>query len=488
LIEDAGNPDALPVVGMYAPVYRGGDPASDAARSAALSGFAMAIFRVAPLVNIAAAAVDASGLGLVLQDPEARETPLLAERPANASALPRRKGFTLEFPMQFADRRWALSVFTLPGAFLPSKRGAIGIASAGVLAALLGLATVTSLRTISRLRRQVEKVGPYRLVARLGRGAMGVVWEARHALLRRPTAVKLLAPGTQGERSLARFEREVQLTAGLTHPSTIAIYDYGRTTEGVFYYAMELLNGINLLQLVDLDGPLPPARVVHLLRQACGALTEAHATGLIHRDVKPANLMLCVYGGIPDFLKVLDFGLVKDVGAVERMPEGEAVKGSDDVELSQDGSLLGTPLYMAPEGMSDPSQIDARADIFALGAVGYFLLAGKSPFPGRTAIEVFRMERQGPPPPLSRAAPNPVPASLEEVLGRCLAFRRDDRPGSAEALDAMLEACAVLPPWKVEDARAWWRDRGPAALASVRAQRVERDQVLTLASDSSARS
>jgi serine/threonine-protein kinase len=143
---------------------------------------------------------------------------------------------------------------------------------------------------------------------------------------------------------------------------------------------------------------------------------------------------------------------------------------------------------MAPEGMSDPSQIDARADIFALGAVGYFLLAGKSPFPGRTAIEVFRMERQGPPPPLSRAAPNPVPASLEEVLGRCLAFRRDDRPGSAEALDAMLEACAVLPPWKVEDARAWWRDRGPAALASVRAQRVERDQVLSLASDSSARS
>src|SRR6185503_10851576 len=171
-----------------------------------------------------------------------------------------------------------------------------------------------SLRTISRLRRQVEKVGPYRLTARLGRGAMGVVWEARHALLRRPTAV--------------------QLTAGLTHPSTIAIYDYGRTGDGVFYYAMELLNGINLFQLVTLDGPLPAPRVVHLLRQACGALSEAHAAGLIHRDIKPANMMICVYGGIPDFLKVLDFGLVKDVGVVEPSRRVEAPGTSGDAGLS----------------------------------------------------------------------------------------------------------------------------------------------------------
>jgi serine/threonine-protein kinase len=488
LIEDSANPEALPVVAMYSPVYSGGDPGSAPARRAAITGFAMAIFRVAPLVNNAAVAVDASGLGLVLQDPEAQAASLLAQRPAAASTFQRRKRFDLEFPVSFADRRWALSVFALPGAFLPSKRGAIGVASAGVLAALLGLVTVTSLRTISRLRRQMEKVGPYHLVARLGRGAMGVVWEARHALLRRPTAVKLLAPGTEGERALARFEREVQLTAGLTHPSTIAIYDYGRTREGVFYYAMELLKGINLLQLVELDGPLPAARVVHFLRQACGALTEAHAAGLIHRDIKPANLMACVYGGIPDFLKVLDFGLVKDLGTVEQAPERVTSPGSHDAALSQDGSLLGTPLYMAPEGMSDPSHIDARADIFALGAVGYFLLTGRSPFPGRTAIEVFRMERKGPPPPLSEAAPNPVPASLEATIGRCLAFARDDRPGSAEELDAMLEACAVSPPWKVADARAWWRDRGPAAFAAVAAQREERDQVLSLASDSSARS
>jgi CHASE1-domain containing sensor protein len=491
LVEDSGKADVLPVVAMYAPVYRGGDPGTDKARRAALSGFAMAIFRPAPLVAYAASTMDASGLGLVLRDPDAVQNPLLADRPARALTTRRRSGFDLEFPVDFADKRWSLSVFALPGAFLPPKRGAIGIASAGLVAALLGFATLTSLRTITRLRRQVEKVGPYRLIARLGHGAMGVVWEARHALLRRPTAVKLLAPGTGGERALARFEREVQLTAGLTHPSTIAIYDYGRTADGVFYYAMELLHGINLLQLVELEGPLPPARVVHLLRQACGALTEAHAAGLIHRDVKPANLMVCVYGGIPDFLKVLDFGLVKDLATLEgsTLPEAAAAANAHvgDAALSQDGSLLGTPLYMAPEGMSDPMHVDARADVFALGAVGYFLLTGKSPFPGRTAIEVFRAERKGPPPPLSTVARYPVPVALDETIGRCLSFSRDDRPGSAEALEGMLEKSTDAP-WSREDARAWWRERGPAALAAARAQREEeRDQVLVLASDANIR-
>jgi serine/threonine-protein kinase len=487
LVEDAGKPDAGPVVAMYAPVYRGGDPGTDKARRAALSGFAMAIFRPAPLVGSAAAAVDASDLGLVLRDPDAIQNPLLAERPAASASMARRRGFDLEFPVEFADRRWTLSVFALPRGFLPSKRGAIGTAAAGVLAAILGFATLTSLRTIARLRRQVEKVGPYRLVARLGRGAMGVVWEARHALLRRPTAVKLLAPGTGGERALARFEREVQLTAGLTHPSTIAIYDYGRTGDGVFYYAMELLRGINLHQLVDLDGPLPPGRVVHLLRQACGALTEAHVAGLIHRDIKPANIMVCLYGGIPDFVKVLDFGLVKDLANLNAIPGERTAADEEDAELSQDGSLLGTPLYMAPEGMSDPTNVDARADLFALGAVGYFLLTGKSPYPGRTAMEVFRMERQGPPPPLSGAARHPVPPSLDEAIARCLSFRRDSRPESAESLDAMLEACDVAP-WRREDAKAWWRDRGDDALAAARAEREEREhQFLSLASDSRVR-
>ncbi|MGH9368390.1 MAG: CHASE domain-containing protein [Thermoanaerobaculia bacterium] len=488
LIEDLGKPDASPSIALYAPVYLEGDPGSEPARRASISGFVMAIFRVAPLVQVAAAAADASGLGFALSDVESRGAPPMVERPGRVAASPRRAGFELDFPVECADRVWTLNVFALPDAFLPSKRAAVAAALAGAVAALLGLVMVTSLRTISRLRRQAEKVGPYRLVARLGHGAMGVVWEARHALLRRPTAIKLLAPGTEGERALARFEREVQLTAGLTHPSTIAIYDYGRTADGVFYYAMELLRGINLQQLVSVDGPLPPARVVHLLRQACGALAEAHAAGLIHRDIKPANLMICVYGGIPDFLKVLDFGLVKDIGAVERAPDGEAAAEHGDATLSQDGSLLGTPLYMAPEGMSDPSRVDVRADLFALGAVGYFLLTGRSPFPGRTAIEVFSKERQGPPSSLSSASAHPVPAALDEVVRRCLAFDREERPASVEKLDAMLEPCAAAAPWRPEDARAWWRDRGPTGLAAARAEREEAGQVLFLSSDSRFRS
>ena len=485
LVEDeVRHAAAPPVVAAYAPVFLDGDPGSQEMRIAKLKGFALAIFRVAPLVDKAASEVDASGLALSLRDTESPKAPPLAERPQNVSTLPRRDGFELGFPILFADRQWRLEVFPLPGAFLTSQRGAVEAALLGILISLIGLVTLTSLRMVARLRRQAEKVGPYRLTARLGHGAMGVVWEARHALLRRPTAVKLLAPGTEGERALARFEREVQLTAGLTHPSTIAIYDYGRTADGVFYYAMELLRGINLGQLIELDGPIVPARVVHLLRQACGALTEAHAAGLIHRDIKPANLMLCIYGGIPDFVKVLDFGLVKEIGDVESAKD--RTPGSSDAALSQDGSLLGTPLYMAPEGMSDPGSVDARSDIFALGAVGYFLLTGKSPFPGRTAIEVFKMERQGPPPPLSTAAPRPVPAALEQVIHRCLSFRREERPATAEELDAMLEACAVTPAWTTANAKAWWHERGPQAFALAaqeREERRERGQFLMLSSD-----
>ncbi len=476
-----------PAVAAYAPVYRGGDPGSEDERLKQLAGFTVAILRVAPLVDQAASEVDASGLGLVLHDPESPDAPALAARPADAAKLPRRPGFQLAYAVLLGDRRgerrWALDVFALPGFYEPPRRGGIEAALLGMLASLIGLVTLTSLRTISRLRRQAERVGPYRLITKLGKGAMGVVWEARHALLRRPTAVKLLAPGVEGERALARFEREVQLTAGLTHPSTIAIYDYGRTADGVFYYAMELLRGINLSQLVAFDGPLPAARVVHLLRQACGALTEAHAAGLIHRDIKPQNLMLCLYGGIPDFVKVLDFGLVKEMGDVDHAGGGAS---GQDAALSQDGSLLGTPLYMAPEGMSDPSKVDARADLFGVGAVGYFLLTGRSPFPGRTAIEVFKLERQGPPAPLSKAAKCPVPPALEEALRRCLSFERDERPSSAEELDGILEACVVEPAWTNADAKAWWRDRGRAALAAAaeeHEEREERGQFLMLSSD-----
>jgi len=472
LVEETGK-DASPAVALYAPVYVEGDPETVAERRAALTGFALVIFRVAPLMELAASRADSRDIAYILRDSGAPSSPTLAERPLRWSSLPRRAGFEQKLTHDFADRKWTLETVPLPGRFEPSWRGPIAVVVAGFLTGILGLSLWVALRLILRLKRQREKVGPYRLVRRLGRGAMGVVWEARHALLRRPTAVKLLAPGTEGERALARFEREVQLTAGLTHPSTIAIYDYGRTADGVFYYAMELLRGINLQQLVSFDGPLVPGRVVHLLRQACGALSEAHAAGLIHRDIKPANLMACIYGGIPDFLKVLDFGLVKAIGE-GAMPQGES-GDEGDASLSQDGSLLGTPLYMAPEGMSDPTDVDARADIFALGAVGYFLLTGKAPYPGRTAIEVFKLERLGPPLPLAKAAPVPVPEALDAAIGRCLSFDRRERPASAEELDAVLEACAVVPPWTATDARSWWHDRGEAALDTTRPGPEERE-------------
>src|SRR5262249_41610210 len=244
-----------------------------------------------------------------------------------------------------------------------------------------------------------------------------------------------------------------------------------------------LITGINLLQLIELDGPVPAGRVVYLLRQACGALAEAHAAGLIHRDVKPAHLMISVRGGIPDFVKVLDSGLVKDIGAAELPHEAGAPPAPHAPELSQDGSLLGTPLYMAPEGMSSPATVDARADIFALGAVGYFLLSGHSPFPGRTAIEGFRAERQGPPAPLSHAARHPGTPAPADLLVCCLSSRRDDRPASANELEARLEACSVNPAWTLEDAAVWWRERGPEALAAARAQREERPQLLAVATD-----
>ncbi len=483
LVESAGRRSA-PVVAAYAPVYRGGDPGSEELRPKALLGFVLGILRVEPLVNKAASRIDASGIGLRLRDASEPKAPPLAER-GGAPPAAVREGLNQSFIVPLpGDRNWTLDVFALPGAFTPSRRAAVEAALAGIAVSLIGLVTITALRTISRLRRQAEKVGPYKLVRKLGKGAMGVVWEARHALLRRPTAVKLLAPGVEGERAVARFEREVQLTAGLTHPSTIAIYDYGRTNERVFYYAMELLHGINLAQLVDYDGALPPGRVVHLLRQACGALTEAHAAGLIHRDIKPQNLMLCVYGGIPDFLKILDFGLVKEVGDVE---QAEAAPGAHDAALSQDGSLLGTPLYMAPEGMSDPGKLDARADIFGLGAVGYYLLTGAPPFPGRTALEVFKREREGPPAPIPGARDAAGTAALECLIQRCLSFERADRPGSAEELDAALEACGVAPAWTTAEARGWWGERGAAALAAAAAEHEEREeragQLLMLSSD-----
>jgi serine/threonine-protein kinase len=326
--------------------------------------------------------------------------------------------------------------------------GAADIAiQAGWLVAAIGLSVLAS-RVTYGLRaevREARQVGQYTLGKKLGEGAMGIVYLARHARLKRPTAVKLLAPTKVGHQTVERFEREVQMTARLTHPNTVAVFDYGRTIDGVFYYAMEYLEGISLEKLVAENGPQPPGRVVHILRQVAGALSEAHALGLVHRDIKPANIILCERGGVPDVAKVLDFGLVKD----HAVPDAAA--------LTQSNVFLGTPLYMAPEALTSPDRVGPRTDIYALGAVAYHLLTGGPVFTGNV-VEVLGHHLHTQPVPPSERLGRALPKSLEEVVLSCLEKDPERRPPDARTLQEALDAVDV-PPWVEADARAWWAAR-----------------------------
>jgi serine/threonine-protein kinase len=318
------------------------------------------------------------------------------------------------------------------------------------------IATVAS-HTIFGLRQQVRKamqLGQYTLLRKIGEGGMGVVWEAKHAFLRRRTAVKLLPAERAGEEAIARFEREVQITSTLTHPNTIAIYDYGRSADGVFYYAMEYLDGIDLQALVDRDGPQPPGLVAHVLVQLCDALSEAHGVGLIHRDVKPANVILCERGGQPLVAKVLDFGLVKRI-------DGE----SGDVKLSQANMLIGTPLYMAPEALASPDRMDARSDLYSVGALGYVLLTGQPVFAGARPLEVFAQHMHSRPVPPSERLGEPIPADLEAIVLECLEKDPSLRPKSAAELSARLAATEAKKAFGPADAREAW-DRCRELMAS----------------------
>jgi hypothetical protein len=296
--------------------------------------------------------------------------------------------------------------------------------------------------------REARRLGQYVLEKKIGEGGMGEVYRARHGMMRRPSALKLMRVDRTGEISLRRFEREVQLTARLTHPNTITIFDYGRTHDGVFYYAMELLDGANLQRIVAVGGAQAPGRVVRILTMACGALAEAHAIGLIHRDIKPANIMLCTQGGERDVVKLLDFGMVKEL-EVDR-----------DVNLTGASALVGTPQYMAPESILAPDAADARTDIYALGAVAYYLLAGREVFNGKSVVEVCSQHLREKPEPLSMRG-IAIPADLEAVVLACLDKSPDRRPQSATELRRQLEACAIEP-WDSASALTWWRDHQPA--------------------------
>jgi hypothetical protein len=340
-----------------------------------------------------------------------------------------------------------LSRATLP---LPPELALVaGSRARGLLEAVLwstagsAIATVAStvIYGLHEKAREARQLGQYTLEEKIGEGGMGEVYRAHHAMLRRPTAVKLLA-GDGSEAQLRRFEKEVQLTARLTHPNTISIYDYGRTPDGVFYYAMELLDGLTLEQLVERHGPQPPGRVLHILQQVCGALTEAHRVGLIHRDIKPANIHLCSRGDVLDFVKVLDFGLVREL------------KGDGSVTQSNINTLIGTPLYLSPEAILTPDRIDACADIYGLGCVAYFLLTGSAPFSGQSVVELCAHHLHTPPVPPSER--HPVPDDLERVILSCLAKDRTARPQSARALSRELELCRDAWSWGEAEAEAWW--------------------------------
>jgi len=294
--------------------------------------------------------------------------------------------------------------------------------------------------SVSRAR----EMGSYRLVERLGEGGMGEVWRAEHRFLARPAAIKLIRADALDDVAVKRFEREAQSTAALRSPHTVQLYDYGVTDDGTFYYVMELLDGLDLDHLVETHGPMPTERAVHVLLQICASLDEAHHRGLIHRDIKPANIYLCRLGREDDFVKVLDFGLVK--------PKSDA--GS--LAVTAQGTFAGTPAFIAPEVVVSESEVDARADIYSLGCVAYWLLTGKFIFDTTSGVKmVFEHVHSRPPPPSSRTD-RKIPEELERIVLQCLEKDPADRPASCETLRARLARVALDEPWTDERARAWW--------------------------------
>jgi len=313
------------------------------------------------------------------------------------------------------------------------------------------------------LSRTID-LGSYRLESLLGKGGMGEVWRARHRLLRRDAAVKLLRPdllsraaGSKLRHIRQRFEREAQAIASLRSPHTVALYDFGMSDDGSLYYVMELLDGLDAETLVNRYGPQPPGKVISLIRQACDSLEEAHELGMVHRDVKPTNLFVCRLGNQVDFVKLLDFGLVK------------AVFDRRQTQLTMPGETSGTPAFMAPEQVRGEPDIDARADIYGLGCVAYFLLTGALVFHEPTPISTALAHVERAPVPPSLRSELPIPASLERVVMACLEKKREQRPSSVAELALLLEECSDIPRWTPADAKQWWALNRPVPVNLVSA-------------------
>ena len=304
-------------------------------------------------------------------------------------------------------------------------------------------AAAASARSVIRLRREIgagRKVGAYRLLERIGEGGMANVYLARHDLLKRPAAVKILKLTHTSDEMIGRFQREAHLAASLAHPNTVEIFDYGSARGGELYYAMEYLDGLTLGEILAREPLLPIGRTMHLLRQVCAALVEAHGKGLVHRDIKPENTMVCRYGGIYDHVKILDFGLVKQLS------------GKHSRDLTRGLRILGTPLYMAPERLRNPADVDARADIYSVGAMAYLMVSGRKPFEADNDLSLTSAILNDAAPALDEAAPS----ELRQLTMRCLAKRREDRPQTIAELVEAFEALALEHRWTQRDAEAWW--------------------------------
>lgn len=456
-----GEPNAGASLALFAPIYRGGGvPSAATERRARARGLAVMALRVSDVMQRAldGARPPYVHVALVDEDASADARALFETRPGAAAATEDAKTEVTRTPLELAGRRLAL-VTSAHAADVPARRVGTTVLAAGLALSLLaalatGLAQGT--RRLRRDERAASRLGPYTLLRRIGEGGMGTVYEARHELLKRPTAVKVLSRQASAE-ALGRFEREVQLTSRLTHPNTIAIYDYGRTEGGIFYYAMEYLDGVDLEVLVESLGPMPAPRVAHVLRQVAGSLREAHAEGLTHRDVKPGNVVLCERGATPDVVKVLDFGLVRETDA--RAPA-----------VSRPGVVVGTPAYMAPEAITDPSGVGPPADVYSLGCVAYFLLTGRDVWVGGS----MKLGAQGgaEPEPPSKHAPTPVPPALEALVLACLRREAKARPTCEEVLRALDDP--TLAAWSERDARAFWDEHGDTLRAAARALREEK--------------
>ncbi|MCH2375906.1 MAG: serine/threonine protein kinase, partial [Planctomycetes bacterium] len=323
------------------------------------------------------------------------------------------------------------------------------------LTVLVAIATTIS-QVIYSLRRQIghtEDLSQYRLEKKIADGEMGAIYKARHRLLHRPTAVKLIRSQGQDEDLIARFEREVRLTSSLTNPHTVAIYDYGHTEDGAFYYAMEYLPGTTLRDLVKRTGPQPASRVIHILRQVCASLYEAHAAGLIHRDINPDNIILCERGHVYDVVKVVGFGLAKRIVDSQGRPQ----RG---VEPPSAGAVLGTPHYLSPEAINSPDDVDSQSDLYSLGVVAYVLLTGTTPFKGGDFVEIAMHQMNTVPQRPSERLGESVPNDLEDLILSCLRKNPASRPADAGALRRALAGCRESGAWTQMRARAWWQEHG----------------------------